>query len=223
MTEQDKKYIAFVLKCNWGKKVPERVFYDQGIKELKRYFFEIYSSVIKERGADLLVTDKERKVLSHLFNWAICSPDFKGDLQKGLYLASGQGFGKDVLITTIIRFLAEFDFNFRRFTHDDFLMNWFEKVPAFFNGLIAINDIDEYGKLKKHREAIPFLELLNYREQINSRRGLIVSTNYKPDILQKALEHDRPVKKLEQRIIECFNIVMILNADSKRRESKIEL
>ncbi len=223
MTKQERLDTTHTIERNWGKKKPSITFSNYGIKLLKKHFFSIYEETIRERGRTPQVTPKEKKILLHLFCWAICSPEFDGDLQKGLYLASGQGFGKDILITTITRFLADFERKFKRFTYDKFMEDWFEKVPAYFNGPIAINDIDDYGKIKKHRESIPFLELLNYREQTNNRRGLIVSTNYKPEVLQKALEKGRTVQKLEQRIIECFNIVMITNAQSKRKKNEIEI
>lgn len=222
MEANELKIIGAMVRENWGKLQPVYIFSDDSIVTLKHNFMDIYKSVILERGQIPTITEKELRIIRCTFNWAISSPDFEGDLQKGIYLASAQGFGKDVLMTTIIRFLAQFEMSFKRSTYDDFMMSWFEKVPAYFNGLIAINDIDEYGKIKRERESIPFLELLNYREQINNRKGLIVSTNLLPIDLQKQLEKGRIVQKLEQRIIECFNILKIEKAESKRRESRIE-
>lgn len=223
MTEQQIKEISWVLRTIWGKKEPVYYFKDEIKTELKFIFFDIYTSIIRSRGQSPLINEKEKKILLYLFNWTISSPDFDGDLQKGLYLASAQGFGKDIFLSTVNQFLAIFNIYFKRFTQDVFIMNWFEKIPAYFNGSIMINDIDECGRVKRERESIPFLELLNYREQSNNRRGLIVSTNYKPKILQDTLEKGRPVQKLEQRIIECFNIIMIEKAESKRIENKIVL
>lgn len=196
---------------------------DEEVKWLKRAYFGFYTETIKSRGGTPVTSDKELKILSHTFNWCICSPEFNGDLQKGLYIASQQGWGKDIILTTIIKFYNFFERHFKELSFHEFNSQWFELGEKYFSGPVKINDINENGKMKRERESIPFLEFLDFREQNNLRRGLIVSTNYTPEALQAVLEADRLVKRLNERIKECFNIILIRDATSKRVINKIEI
>lgn len=190
---------------------------------LKKAYFDLYIQEIKNRNAKPVIGEKEKKLLSHTFNWCISSKEFNGDLHKGLYLASKQGFGKDIILATIVKFFAMFDYSIKEISFPKFNIDWYELGEYHFVCPIKINDVSEAGKMKRERESIPFLEFLDHREQINNRRGILVSSNYTPEALQNILEADRPVKRLLERIKECFNIIVITEAESKRIINKIEI
>jgi hypothetical protein len=194
----------------------DNCFTKEAENELKKLFWKLYKDNVLTRAKEVIVTDKEKAALKFAFDWSICSPDFEGDLDKGLYVASNQGFGKDVLLKTVVDFYAFFEYQFSEYTYPDFCMKWFENDPYKFNAPIRINDIYDNGKIKREKESIPFLELLDYREQHNNRRSIIVSTNYTPEILQELLESEKANKRLYERIKECFNVLLIKDVDSKR-------
>jgi hypothetical protein len=224
MTQQEYKDACGALYLN---RTLERVEYpankfpDHIEDEMKLQFWNIYKEIIKSRRSQLKVTEVESAVLKYCFYWIICHPDFTGDPHKGLWIASRQGFGKDIILSTIVKFLKLYstDFNnlaFKEYTYDRFCQEWFVRVPEYFLSPIMINDIDEHGRIKKDRESTPLIEFLNYRERKNLRRSLLVSTNFELDVLQQSLEFDRPVQKLKERVIECFNIINITKQNSKR-------
>ena len=193
--------------------------YPPGItKKMKTLFFNIWKSHIMKRTSNLILQDKEKAFLDYCYKWSVCDPNFKGDVNKGLYIASKQGFGKDVMLKTISYFFEYFLYTFKRYTYFDFCDEWFNNDSYMFNSPTIITDVYDNGKMKREKESIPFLEFLDYREQTDNRRGIVVSTNYTPDALQELLEPDRQVKRLKERIKECFNIILIKDADSKRIE-----
>lgn len=200
---------------------PANEFTKDYIKSLKQIFFSYYKKNVLSRSDQLIMTQKEKDILNTIFEWSICSTNFKGDLQKGLYLAGGQGYGKDILLKTISDFYGYFDYIFTDYTYPGFCTKWFENENYKFREPIRINDITGNGKMKREKESIPFLELLDYREQSNMRRGLLVSSNLSPKLLQDELEIDRREKRLVERIKECFNVIIITNSESKRVENKI--
>lgn len=202
---------------------PANKFPDHIIKELKSIFWSGYKQILTERGSIVKMGSKEINILKYVFDWMICSPNFKGDLHKGLYIASNQGFGKDILLNSIVMFFKKFEITFKQFTFHKFCKQWFGKDQMYFLGAIKINDITGIGKMKRERVAYPFTEFLDYREQINNRRSIIVSTNFTPSALQSSMESELAIKRLEERIKECFNIVIIKNAKSKRIENKKEI
>ena len=63
-------------------------FKPEVIKDLKNLFFNIWKQHILQRTSELIVTEKEKDFLNYCFNWSICSKEFKGDLRKGLFMAS---------------------------------------------------------------------------------------------------------------------------------------
>lgn len=189
-------------------------------RDLKGIFWDCYTKNIESRGAIVKISDKDKNVLNHVFHWAICDPSFEGDLQKGLYLVSRQGYGKDILLRAIVDFFMFFHMRFKEYTHTNFCKEWFNKGEHSFKSPIKINDIKEDGKMKREREAMPFLELMDFREQMNLRRGMIVSSNLLPMALQQELEPNKEQQRTYERIKECFNIVHIKGAGSKRKENK---
>ena len=199
--------------------LPANDFPDKIIKELTRMFFNMWKDNISSRTDSIILGAKEKELLRYCFDWCICSPDFKGDLRKGLYIASKQGFGKDAVLNTIVQFYNYFIFNIREYTYPDFCTKWFESEPYRFNTPLKITDIYDNGKMKREKESIPFLELLDFREQVGNMRGLLVSSNYRPEALQELLEPDKVVKRLHERVKECFNIIVIEGTESKRIES----
>lgn len=190
-------------------------------KQLKIGFWNIYKAILAERGSSLVIGEKEAEVLGQSFYWCIGSHKFKGDLKKGIWICSRQGFGKDVLLTTIVAFFTFFDKHFQEYTFQAFNKEWFEKGDVFFRSPIKINDVSGDGRIKRERESIPILEFLDFREQINNRRGIIISSNYLPEAIQEELEPDKSNPRLKERIIECCNVIAVKNAESKRVESKI--
>lgn len=191
---------------------------------LWKQFYLTYGKVIEDRGSLIIITDKEHKIMKHLFYWCISSPKFNGDLRKGIYLAAAQGFGKDVLLKTIVEFFMFFNKSVREYSFNEFNMAWYSKQPYFFNGPIKINDLTENAKVHKERLSFPIVEFLDHREITNNRRGLLVSSNFAPKILQDKIEYDSPNPRLNERAKECFNIVLIQGSNfSKRIESKVEL
>ena len=192
-------------------------------KALKIVFWGHYKAILEERGSDMKINEKESKILAQVFYWCIGSAKFAGDLKKGIYLVSRQGFGKDVILSTIVRFFETFRKHFREYRFSEFNMSWYEKGDLFFNCPVKINDVSGNGKVKRERESIPFLEFLDYREQINNRRSILVSSNLLPAALQAELEEGKNIKRLEERIKECFNVFKIMDAESKRVENIIEI
>lgn len=222
MDEKTKKIVRLHLYLNPENRLdkPANVFPDEILIQLKRIFFEIYKKEVFARGQTLIVGEKETTVLKTVFDWCICSKEFYGDHQKGIYLVSRQGFGKDIILRTIVEFYKYFGLNFREYTNTQFCKEWFELNQYHFTSPLKINDIKEDGQFKRERTSIPFLELLDYREQINLRRGLIVSSNFLPEALQEELENGKIQKRLLERIKECFNIIHIKDAITKRKEFK---
>lgn len=211
------------LNCKYRQNTKFNSFTDEQIKDMKWLFAKMYSDIINERGSKIIVGDKERSVLAYIFDWMICSASFSGDVKKGLYLMCGQGFGKDVFLKAITNFFEYFGKYFKDYTFHNFNIDWYEKGQVFFNMPIKINDISEKGRVKRERESIPFLEFLDYREQINNRRGIIVSSNFGAKKLQDTLEFDSTNPRLLERIKEVFNIVVIEDVESKRIENKITI
>lgn len=227
MTEEDKfktyirSWIYLSPKLRYND--PANNFPKETIKALAKKFADIYNKNVLERTDNIKVTQKERDVLNHCFMWCICSPNFKGDLIKGIYLASNQGFGKDIILKTIVDFYAYFEFIFEEYTFPDFCNRWFENDPYKFKSPIKINDIKGVRKMKREKESIPFLELLDFREQLNNRRSLLVSSNVLPADLQDQLESGEELQRLEERIKECFNVIIVEGVESKRIENKITI
>ena len=200
---------------------PTNDFSEEIIQLLKNEFWSMYQEEVKNRGREVIAGEKELKVFSHIFQWIICDTKFKGDVQKGLYLVSKQGFGKDIILRTVVEFFNKFHYNIREYTNTAFCKEWFDKNETYFKAPIKINDIKEDGRFKRERISIPFLEFLDFREQNNTRRGIIVSSNFLPEALQEELENDKQQKRIYERIKEVFNIIHIKNASSKRIETKI--
>lgn len=225
MTEQEKKAISAKLYLNCKNRTENQYneFSKEELKLMKWLFASIYMSIVNSRGAKFAVSDKEKAVLAHIFDWMVCLPTFEGDLKKGLYLMSSQGFGKDVFLRAIVRFFEYFGKMFKEYTFHDFNHDWFDKGEFFFKMPIKINDINETGRIKRERSSIPFLEFLDYREQVDNRRGIIVSTNFGAKRLQDALEFDSQNPRLYERIKEVFNIIVIGDSESKRVENKITI
>lgn len=225
MTDEDKFkgyirgwiYLSSKLRYN----DPANNFPKDVVLKLGKYFAQIYNNNITIRGCNIVVEKKDKDTLNHIFQWCICSPAFKGDLSKGIYLAANQGYGKDVILKTIVDFYSFFEYKFTDYTFPNFCTKWFESDPYIFNSPIRINDIKGMRKMKREKESIPFLELLDYREQTNNRRSLLVSTNLDPTKLSEELESDEDLPRLEERIKECFNIIIISGATSKRIENKV--
>jgi predicted ATPase len=206
------KKLSSIKWCNY---TPEEV------SALKRLFWASYSKSVSTRNRDIILEEKDKAVLNHVFNWCIMSKDFNGDLHKGLYVAAGQGFGKDVLLSAVVDFFAQFDKTITEYIYSNFCNEWFTKSNELFRRPIKINDIKESGKMKRERTSLPFLEFLDFREQLNLRRGLLVSSNLTPSELQDLMEYDQPLKRLEERIKECFNVILIKNTKSKRVSNQI--
>lgn len=202
---------------------PANKFPEDIIKELKQIFWDKYKDEVKARGRLPVGDDKLISTLKYVFEWMICDPNFKGDVQKGLYLVSRQGFGKDVILRSIVEFFKEFGLNIVEYTNTSFCKEWFDKNESYFKAPIKINDIKEDGRFKRERISIPFLEFMDFREQNNTRRGIIVSSNFLPEALQEELEYDKQQKRIFERIKECFNIVHIKGVNSKRIEVKVEI
>ena len=200
--------------------------FDEHVKEeLKSIFWAKYKERVAQRGRVLELSDQITGTLKNVFQWAICDPEWEGDFHKGILLASRQGFGKDVILKSLVDFFRYFDIEFKRFTYDDFGTQWYEKYKLNFLGGIMINDIRGNGKIKRERESIPFLEFLDYRDQINSRRGLIASTNMTIEQIQNENEQHIPedFRRLSERIKECYNVIKIIGAESKRHENEINI
>lgn len=206
------KRLSDIKWCNYS---------DEELMFLKRLFWASFKSVLSDRGRKPELKEKDVALFDYIFKWCIMSKEFSGDLQKGIYIASGQGFGKDVILTTIVIFFREFEKSIKEYTYTDFCTDWFVKSSVAFRCPMKINDIKETGRMKRERTSIPFLEFLDYREQINLRRGLLVSSNLTPPELQNLMEFDQPIKRLEERIKECFNIILIKDAESKRISNQI--
>jgi len=223
MTDEQKNKIASKLYLNCKNRLnnPYNYFEETEIKMMKWLFASIYSNIISDRGSKLVINDKERHILAIIFDWMICSDTFQGDVKKGIYLMSSQGFGKDIILKSVIKFFAYFEKYFKEYTFREFNSEWFEKNENCFLMPIKINDIDGTGKIKRERSSIPFLEFLDFREQINSRRGIIISTNFGAKKLQDTLEFDSQNPRLYERIKEVFNIIIIDKSESKRVENKI--
>lgn len=224
MDEKEYKLIHYVrgkiyLNCKYRYTSPQDVWQDDILLLAKKFFFKLYKKNVQERNMQLIIGDQEKKTLKYCFEWAACVPTFEGDLNKGLMLVSHQGFGKDVILKTIIQFYKYFMYNIREYTYHDFCDKWFNNSPDMFKSPIKINDITENGRMKREKESIPFLEFLDYREQNYLMRGLLVSSNYTPEALQEVLESDKLVKRLHERIKECFNVLIISNKESKRVEN----
>jgi hypothetical protein len=198
--------------------LPANSFPDDILKALKKLFFEMWKDNIIKRTSNIIVGEKEKEFLKYCFEWTICSPDFKGDLKKGLFIASKQGFGKDVMLNTIQQFYEFFLYKFKSYSYFDFCKVWFDNDSYMFNSPVIIKDVYDNGKMKREKESIPFLEFLDYREQTSNRRSILASSNFTPEALQELLESDKQEKRLKQRIIECCNIVLIKDAESKRVE-----
>lgn len=191
-------------------------------KWLKYNFLRLYGQIIKQRGKrDVVFNEKEEKVMDSIFLWMIGSPKFNGDLMKGIYLVSGQGFGKDIILSAVVAFFANFQKHIKEFTFDQFNKLWFEKGGHMLSMPIKINDINEKGIMKRERTAIPFLELMDTREQFGNRRGLLVSSNYGPERVQQFIEKDSPNPRVFERAKECFNILKVTETKSKRIENII--
>jgi hypothetical protein len=228
MTQEEADYIKVVrqhiyLNSKFRYATPANEFPEDLIKSMKLYFWELYKANVLKRNSKVETGEQEIELLKHTFEWTICSPDFKGNLSKGLMLISNQGFGKDIILNTIVQFYEYFMYNIKEYTYHEFCDNWFNNSPEMFKMPIKINDISEYGRMKREKESVPFLEFLDYREQNFLMRGVIVSSNYKPEVLQEILEDGKVVKRLHERIKECFNIVLINNKDSKRIENLIKI
>jgi len=211
------------LNANLRIDFPANNFPEEIIKELKWLFWNIYEKEITTRGMEIINTDKEKAILQFIFDWMICRKGFAGDVQKGLYLVSKQGFGKDIILRAIVEFFKIFDLNFSEYTNTGFCQGWFNNHESLFASPIKINDIKEDSRYKRERESIPFLEFLDYREQINLRRGIIVSSNFLPEALQEELEVNKNQKRIFERVKECFNIIHIKGVISKRIENKLTL
>lgn len=190
---------------------------------LKRLFWYLYRGILASRGSVLEISEKETFVLSQIFLWCIGSIKFKGDIKKGLWICSKQGFGKDVILSTIVLFFRCFDKEIKELSFSGFNMEWYEKVDAYFRMPIKINDVHGDGRIKRERESIPILEFLDFREQTNNRRGILISSNYLPLALQAELEAGKNIQRLEQRIIGCCNVIVIKDAVSKRKGVVIEI
>ena len=209
------------LSCKFRQNTKFNSFTDGQVKDMKWLFANMYSDIVAERGSKLAIGYKEKAILAYIFDWMVCSATFEGDVKKGLYLMCAQGFGKDVFLKAIISFFNYFGKSIKDCTFQSFNTEWYEKGQVYFNCPIKINDISEKGRIKRERESIPFLEFLDYREQINNRRGIIVSTNFGPKKLQDALEFESQNPRLYERIKEVFNIVVIEDVESKRIENKV--
>jgi hypothetical protein len=223
MNENELNFIGIVnkniyLNAKFRYDLPANKFPNNIIKETKNLFFNFWKAEILKRTDKIELGDKEKELLKYCYEWAICSPDFKGDLRKGLYIASKQGFGKDAMVRTIIEFYNYFIFSIRHYTYVDFCSQWFELSSERFNSPIYISDIYPNGKMKREKESIPFLEFLDHRDQLGNTRGLLITSNYTPKALQEELEKDKLVKRLYERVKECFNVVIIEGAESKRIE-----
>lgn len=224
MTDID-KYIKYRLYLN-AKNRKDSMFNNFDIETenyMGRIFMSKYNHILTSRGSRSILGEKEKKIIKHVFLWCVGSEDFQGDLRKGLYLASKQGFGKDILLSAIVEFFFHFDYQVSEYTYGSFCKFWFNNDDSSFNHPVKINDISEYGKMKRERESIPFLELMDYREQTNNRRGMLVSSNFTPKYIQEVLEKDKEQKRIYERVKECFNVVIIKDAKSKRIENKVEI
>jgi hypothetical protein len=192
---------------------------------LKKHFWQIYkTNVFKRLNKKVgVMGQKEIDVLKYCFQWTICDPNFNGDLSKGLMLVSKQGFGKDILLNTIVDFYSEYNFKLRESTYFDFATEWFNSSPSMFKMPLKISDVYPIPKMKREKESMPFLELLDYREQNFLMRGLLVSTNYKPEVLQEIMEKEQVEKRLHERIKACFNVVLITGTESKREDNTVKI
>ncbi len=225
MTDQDAKISSLLyLNSRNLERNPINKFSDDEIKYMKRVFFNIYKSILADRGVkSLIFGPKEARISNNLFNWCISSPEFEGDLKKGVWLSSAQGFGKDIFLKTIVLFFRMFNKGFIEFSFSEFNKQWYEKSPYYFNRPVKINDIDERGYIKRERYSIPILEFMDHREQINNRRSIIVSSNYTPAYIQKVLEPDSDNQKILERAKECFNLIVVKDAESKRTSNNLIL
>jgi hypothetical protein len=190
---------------------------------LKKLFAFIHKSLVLERSKEYKLSNNDKTLLLSVFNWSILSPDFKGDLQKGLWLCSPQGVGKDLILKTIVAFYAEFGKKIREFTFSEFNKKWFNLNPEYFKMPIKINDVNEMGMIKLDRTSFPIVEFLDYREINNNRRGLLVSSNFTPKILQNKLEKNLNNPRLEERAKECFNVIVLSDSKSKRSNDIIKI
>ena len=124
---------------------------------VKTRLFDLYRANLSRRGVrNVKFTPKEQNLMRFLFEWLIMDENFKGDLNKGIYIASGQGFGKDIMADTFYQYLQECGKHCIDMTFSQFNDRWYNGIPQQFNGFLKINDVNEYGFMKRERESIPF-------------------------------------------------------------------
>lgn len=196
---------------------------ENDVLQLKRLFAYIHRSLVLQRSSNYHLSKHDKELLLSVFNWSILSSDFKGDLQKGLWICSSQGVGKDIVLKTIVAFYAEFGRKIREFTFSEFNKKWFNLNPEYFKMPIKINDVNEVGMIKLDRTSYPIVEFLDYREINNNRRGLLVSSNFTPKSLQDKLEKNLDNPRLNERAKECFNVIVLSDTESKRNSEIIKI
>lgn len=196
---------------------------ENDVLQLKRLFAYIHRSLVLQRSSNYHLSKHDKELLLSVFNWSILSSDFKGDLQKGLWICSSQGVGKDIVLKTIVAFYAEFGRKIREFTFSEFNKKWFNLNPEYFKMPIKINDVNEVGMIKLDRTSYPIVEFLDYREINNNRRGLLVSSNFTPKSLQDKLEKNLYNPRLNERAKECFNVIVLSDTESKRSNEIIKI
>lgn len=175
------------------------------------------SEVLNKRGSNLILNERNKRVIGQIALWYSCDPRFKGSLEKGLMIRGNVGTGKSVIVEALCNLILERENIKPYFIHvselqDLYIRNDFEEIDKVKNRRYAIIDdvgveaveAKSYGNVKE-----PFNDVFDYRYR--NDKLTIITTNLTPSEIEETYG-----TRIIDRFRECMND-LILDGESFRK------